>query len=67
MDRKGRAIFPRRSKVAAICTALLLALLSCSKGPEAPITSLANGVEPFRDAFNQDVGKVRLLLLLDPT
>jgi hypothetical protein len=30
-------------------------------------TSTATNIEPLRAAFNRDIGKVRLLLLIDPT
>lgn len=53
---------------------LALALLLSSSGvaDSAPDASpsyprLAAGFEPLRSAFNGDAGRVRLLLLLDPT
>jgi len=57
---------------AGLCLAAFVVLcLSCSpsfrQGADAPLTELQGGVDPLRDAFNKDVGKVRLMLLLDPT
>jgi hypothetical protein len=49
---------------------LLLALLYFSETPPAgapPLASLANDLEPLRHSFNSEAGKVRLLLLMDPT
>jgi len=49
--------------------ALLLCLAQCSKTNERqiPVTRLDADFEPLRTQFNKDAGKVRLLLLLDPT
>lgn len=48
---------------------LLLIWLSCCSRPERQlsVTRLQHDFEPLQAAFNQDAGKVRLLLLLDPT
>lgn len=52
---------------------LAAALLGVVRGREArpaealPYPALGPDLEPLRTQFNQDVGKVRLLLLLDPT
>jgi hypothetical protein len=32
-----------------------------------PVTQIDSGAQPLRQAFNRDSGRVRLLLLLDPT
>jgi hypothetical protein len=32
-----------------------------------PLTELHGNLDPLRTAFNEDVGKVRLMLLVDPT
>lgn len=58
---------PIRRRVQALLVVAVLVLAACSSGPETPLTSLAQGTEPLRSAFNRDAGKVRLLLLLDPT
>jgi hypothetical protein len=48
--------------------ALVAGLTQCSPPQrEIPFTKLSSGFQPLRAQFNQDVGKVRLLLLLDPT
>jgi hypothetical protein len=59
----------RRAKRTCILVAAALGvLISCGpSGPEVPVQSLANGLEPLRSAFNAELSKVRLLLLLDPT
>jgi hypothetical protein len=50
-----------------------LAFSHCSSLPHdagLPLTTLSDsrsGLDPLRNAFNRDVGKVRLILLLDPT
>jgi hypothetical protein len=45
----------------------LLVLAACSTGPPIQMNSIGEGLETLRSRFNQDTGKVRLLLLLDPT
>jgi|GEM_PF-2919674 len=47
----------------------LLGTAHCSRPTEReiPLTRLSAGFEPLRAQFNRDAGKVRLLLLLDPT
>ena len=55
-----------------LCLAALVVLCcSCSfshrQGAGVPLTELKGNLDPLRTAFNQDVGKVRLMLLLDPT
>ena len=69
-----RAIEPLKQAVArgailALAAALLLlGCASCSSpGRGLPLTVLSNDLEPLRTEFNQDAGKVRLLLLVDPT
>jgi hypothetical protein len=49
--------------------ALLLGFSQCSKPADRQIsvTRLSNNFEPLKAQFNRDAGKVRLLLLLDPT
>jgi hypothetical protein len=50
---------------------VVLCFSSCSssfrQGADLPLTELHGGLDPLRNAFNNDVGKVRLMLLLDPT
>jgi len=48
---------------------LTLGIAQCSRNPgrQIPITRLSSDFEPLRAQFNHDAGKVRLLLLLDPT
>jgi hypothetical protein len=57
---------------AGLCLAAFVVLcFSCSsslhQGAGVPLTELHSNINPLRDAFNEDVGKVRLMLLLDPT
>ena len=51
--------------------ALVVLCCSCSfsqrQGAGVPLTELKGNLDPLRAAFNEDVGKVRLMLLLDPT
>jgi len=51
--------------------ALVVLCFACSsshrQGAGVPLTELKGNLDPLRTAFNQDVGKVRLMLLLDPT
>lgn len=49
--------------------ALLLGLGNCSKTSQRqiPVTRLSGDFEPLREQFNRDAGKVRVLMLLDPT
>ena len=47
---------------------LLLAIAGCrSKGPASSFTNLGASDQSVRDAFNADVGKVRLVILVAPT
>jgi hypothetical protein len=58
-----------RRAIGIALVALLFGLAQCSKTPDRQITvtRLSNNFEPLRAQFNRDAGKVRLLLLLDPT
>ena len=57
-----------RSVTLALAAVLLLGLATCSApGHRLPLTVLSNDLEPLRTEFNKDAGKVRLLLLVDPT
>lgn len=47
---------------------LLLVLVGCRpKGAAAPHERLDEGATALRTAFNTDVGKVRVLMLVSPT
>lgn len=48
-------------------TVLLLALLTACRGPVQPFESLAPEVSNLRAQFNQDAGKVRIVVLPAPT
>ncbi len=55
---------------ALLATTLAVALLSVAapvRVQEASFPELDAQLEPLRAQFNADVGKVRLILLLDPT
>jgi hypothetical protein len=58
-----------RRAIRLLGVALLLGLSQCSTAPrrQIPITRLSGDFQLLRTQFNQDAGKVRLLLLLDPT
>ncbi len=57
-----------RSVTLALVAVLLLGSTNCSApGHGLPLTALSNDLEPLRTEFNKDAGKVRLLLLVDPT
>jgi hypothetical protein len=46
----------------------LVVLAGCrDKGPSASHAQLTDGSEPLRAAFNADVGKVRVLMLVAPS
>ena len=71
---RGIVLKSTRSRQSALYLAalLVLSLARCSsvRSPEFPLTTLSAGpagLDPLRKAFNDDVGKVRLMLLLDPT
>ncbi len=55
-------------KVLLLALALLFSLSQCGLSRrELPVAKLSSDLEPLRTAFNKDTGKVRLLLLVDPT
>jgi hypothetical protein len=62
-----------RVMTAAIATLLLLGGYFPPAGASAPVVTAASalrdlqGVDELRTLFNNDVGKVRLVLLLSPT
>ena len=57
-----------RNRSVALLGVLLGLMLSCqSSGPSSGHASLDAGGEPLRAAFNQDVGKVRAILIGSPT
>jgi hypothetical protein len=61
----------KRLATLAIATLLSASLSGCARHREAwldlPLPKLANDFEPLRSQFNRDTGKVRVLMLLDPT
>lgn len=72
--KRAAALKSGRNRRSALCLLVLLvfSLSRCSsfRSSEFPLTTLstaAAGLEPLKDAFNGDAGKVRLMLLLDPT
>jgi hypothetical protein len=70
MSVRARAVFgTSRAKLTRVLAAAALGVLvSCGpSGPEVPVQSLPNGLDPLRAAFNADLPKLRLILLLDPT
>lgn len=64
----GNKVVPMltQRKILPLAGLLLMALASCSP-PEISTLSLAYSDAPLRSQFNRDAGRVRLLLLLDPT
>ena len=55
-----------RRKILSLASLLLLAFTCCSP-PEVSTLSLASSDAALRSQFNRDAGRVRMLLLLDPT
>jgi hypothetical protein len=55
-----------RRRILLLVGLSLLALASCSS-PEISPLSLEASDRPLQGQFNRDAGRVRLLLLLDPT
>lgn len=51
----------------AILYSLLLLASSPGRAQQQPFPALDQGLEPLRSRFNQDLGKVRLLVIVDPT
>ena len=73
-DRTGiAAAGPRqncgRRTLRLLVVVLLLGLTQCSRpaARQILVTRLTSSFEPLRAQFNRDAGKVRLLILLDPT
>jgi hypothetical protein len=60
-----------RLAATAFAVVLALGLAGCSRrglpGSNLPLTTLSSDFEPLRTQFNKDAGKVRVVLLLDPT
>lgn len=66
--RGAKPRWVRRLAIYPLFVVLFTALNQCSAPrPAIPITGLSSDFRPLRSQFNQDSGKVRLLLLLDPT
>lgn len=55
------------SKGAALLLGVLLAAMLAPAQAPAEFPMLGKDLEPLRSDFNRDAGRVRLLLLLDPT
>jgi hypothetical protein len=53
--------------LAALTVLCFSCLPSLRQSADVPLTELHGTVDPLRNTFNKDVGKVRLMLLLDPT
>jgi hypothetical protein len=54
-----------RSHLAPLVAALSLAYVAC--GATQPYASLAESAEPLRTQFNNDTGRVRIVMLVAPT
>ncbi|HEV2492517.1 MAG TPA: hypothetical protein VG204_05535 [Terriglobia bacterium] len=72
MRLRAHALAPKQRLATAVIAATLAAVLSgCSPRHAAwldlPLPTLSNDFEPLRTRFNKDAGKVRVLMLLDPT
>jgi hypothetical protein len=65
---KGRFLWLRPRTWLCLAASVVLCL-SChsSLRQDVPLTELRGGLDPLTKAFNSDVGRVRLMLLLDPT
>ncbi len=62
---RGRAM--RAGRLAAALGLVFLTLAAPVQVQEASFPELDAQLEPLRAQFNADAGKVRLILLLDPT
>jgi hypothetical protein len=58
--------FSRNSAFTIFC-ALLLSALAPALAQQRTFPALDQKLEPLRSQFNQDIGKVRLLVIVDPT
>jgi hypothetical protein len=68
----NKGLFLRLQRRVVLCLAALAVLcFSClpslRQSADVPLTELHGTLDPLRNTFNKDVGKVRLMLLLDPT
>ncbi len=57
----------RKAALLLVLTAALLAAATSARTQDAPYPELSRQLEPLRAQFNADAGKVRLILILDPT
>jgi len=66
-----RRILAKRLATLAFAAMLTAGLAGCSPRHAAwldlPLPKLSNDFQPLRAQFNRDTGKVRVLMLLDPT
>jgi hypothetical protein len=61
---------PRRSVRTMLWLSALVWLLAAANtltAAEPPFVTLDSGAEPVRSAFNADIGKTRVVMLLGPT
>ncbi len=57
-----------RRRILLLSAFLFLGISQCSPPDKEPaLAALSPDLEPLRAEFNKDAGRVRLLLLLDPT
>jgi len=56
----------RRRIVVATCAALLLLIVAPARAQHT-LSSLDQNLDPLREKFNQDAGKVRVIAIVDPT
>jgi hypothetical protein len=66
---KVKELMRRIAPILLVVAALLAGLLFLGRGTGSapPVTTFAAESTALRDAFNRDVGNVRLLLIVDPT
>lgn len=57
----------RKTALLVLCSALLLAPLAATRAQQQALPALDQKLDPLRARFNQDVGKVRLIAIVDPT
>lgn len=73
VDASGRSACGRLPRLVLALVALALVASACasrgSSGPNAPTSKVTvlGGVSELQDRFEQDRGKVRLILLMSPT
>jgi hypothetical protein len=70
MEEIMQIFLRKKSRAAALLTlfgALVLLTLAPARAQQQTLPALDQKLDPLRARFNQDIGKVRLIVLVDPT